>query len=139
MKPIVRTMVASVIHVCSRMMTSKPRIPATMTRTAVTTNPSTLVASPPPQPSSPKTVAVASDDRETRTVSQPTSSSHERNVGRAFPVTPNAARLSTIVGADPRLPASATTPQSANDATMPMTAAIVACQNEMPNPTMNEP
>ena len=44
-----------------------------------------------------------------------------------------------MVGAEPRLPASATTPQSANDSTMPTTAAIVACQNDTPNPTMNDP
>ncbi len=80
-----------------------------------------------------------SDDSETSTVSQPTSSTQDRKAGRALPVTPKAARLSTIVGAEPRLPASATTPQSAKDSTMPTTAAIVACQKETPKPTMNEP
>ena len=139
MKPIVRTMVASVIQVCSRMMTSKPRMPAATTSAAVTTKPSTFVASPPPQPSSPNTVAVPREASDTRTVSQPTSSTQERNVGSALPFTPNGARLSTMVGAEPRLPASATTPQSANDRTMPTTAAIVACQNDTPKPTMNEP
>ena len=122
------------------MMTSKPRTPAPTTRTAVTTNPSTLVASPPlPQPSSLNTVAVASEANDTSTVSQPTSSTQERNVGRALPVTPNAARLKTMVGAEPRLPARATTPQSANERTMPTTAAIVACQNETPKPMMKAP
>ena len=128
-----------VIHVCSRMMTSKPSTPAPTTSAAVTTKPSTLVASPPPQPSSLNTVAVASDASDTSTVSQPTSRTQDRAVGSALPVTPKAARLSTIVGADPRLPASATTPHSANDRTTPITPAIVACQNETPKPTTNEP
>ena len=139
MKPMVSTIVAMVIHVCSRMITSKPRTPAVTTRAAVTRKPSTLVASPPPQPSSPKTVAVPSDASDTSTVSQPTSSTQDRKVGSALPFTPNAARLSTIVGADPRLPARATTPHRAKDRTIPTTAAIVACQKETPNPTMNEP
>src|SRR3954451_8749421 len=139
MKPAVSTNVASVIQRCRRMMTSKPRIPAPTTSTAVTTNPRTLTPLPLPQPSSSNTVAVPSEASETSTVSQPTSSTQDRNVGSALPVTPNAARLSTIVGAEPRLPASATTPQSANDSTMPMTAAAVACQKATPNPTMNEP
>src|SRR6478672_8268582 len=72
MKPMVSTIVAMVIHACSRMITSKPRTPAVTTRAAVTRKPSTLVASPPPQPSSPKTVAVPSDASDTSTVSQPT-------------------------------------------------------------------
>ena len=49
---------------------------------------------------------------------------------RTLPRTPNAARLSTIVGAEPRLPARAMNPQSRNDSTMPRTPAIAACQNE---------
>ena len=74
-----------------------------------------------------------------RTVSQPTVSSQESTAGSRLPRTPNAARLSTIVGAEPRLPASATKPQSRNETTMPTTPAIVACQNEMPKPSANEP
>jgi hypothetical protein len=94
---------------------------------------------PPPQPSSLNTVDVASTERETSTVSQPTSRIHDRVVGNALPLTPKAARLSTIVGADPRLPASATTPQRAKDRTTPITPASVACQNDSPKPTTNEP
>jgi hypothetical protein len=56
-----------------------------------------------------------------------------------LPRTPNAARLSTIVGADPRLPASATSPQSRNENTTPISPAITACQNEIPNPSANAP
>ena len=44
-----------------------------------------------------------------------------------------------MVGAEPRLPAIAMTPQSRNETTMPTTATSAACQNEMPKPSMNEP
>ncbi len=44
-----------------------------------------------------------------------------------------------MVGADPRLPAIAMSPQSRKDTTMPMTETSVACQNEMPKPRTNEP
>jgi hypothetical protein len=54
-------------------------------------------------------------------------------------LTPNAARLSTSVGAEPRLPAMATKPHSRNETTMPTTPATTACQNEMPNPNRNDP
>jgi hypothetical protein len=110
-----------------------------MTSAAVTRNATIFVNVPPPQPSSENTVDVARVDSETSTVSQPTRSSQERKAGTALPVTPNAARLSTIVGAEPRLPASATTPHSANDSTTPTTPAIAACQNETPKPRMNAP
>ena len=73
------------------------------------------------------------------TVSQPTVSSQEIAAGSRLPRTPNAARESTIVGAEPRLPASATNPQSRNENTMPTTPATTACQNEMPNPSANAP
>ena len=50
-----------------------------------------------------------------RTVSQPRVSSQEITAGSRLPRTPNAARDSTIVGAEPRLPASATNPHSRNE------------------------
>ncbi len=84
-------------------------------------------------------MAVASVARMTRIVSQPTVSSQEITDGSLLPRTPNAARLSTIVGAEPRLPATAMNPQSRNDTTMPTTPTITACQNEMPNPSTNDP
>src|SRR5690606_16641201 len=59
--------------------------------------------------------------------------------GTFCPCTPNAARESTIVGADPRLPAIAISPHSANETTMPMIETMVACQNDTPNPSTNEP
>ena len=66
-------------------------------------------------------MAVASVARMVSTVSQPTVSSQEIAAGSRLPRTPNAARESTIVGAEPRLPASATKPQSRNENTMPIT------------------
>src|SRR6185437_13276325 len=59
--------------------------------------------------------------------------------GSVLPLTANAARLSTIVGAEPRLPATAMTPQARNDSTIPTTPTMTACQNEMPKPSTNEP
>src|SRR6478609_4746473 len=48
------------------------------------------------------------------------------------PPQPSAARDSTIVGADPRLPASATIPQSRNENTMPTTLATTAWVKDTP-------
>jgi len=63
----------------------------------------------------------------------------ETIVGSLFPCTPNAARDSTSVGADPRLPATAMNPTSRNDTTMPTAPATQACQNEIPNPSTYAP
>ena len=52
-----------------------------------------------------------------------------------MPRTPNAARDSTMVGAEPRLPASEMNPQNRNDTTMPTAPTTVACQNETPKPS----
>ncbi len=60
-------------------------------------------------------------------------------VGSLLPRTPNGALLSTIVGADPRLPAIATNPQSTNEMMIPATLTQSACQNEIPNPSTNDP
>jgi hypothetical protein len=75
----------------------------------------------------------------TSTVSQPTVSSQDSALGNRLPRTPNAARDSTIVGAEPRLPARATQPQSANETTTPTTPAITPCQKETPNPSTKAP
>ena len=95
------------------------------------------MAVPPPQPSWSKIVAVASTARIARKVSQPIETSHEMTPGTFCPLTPNAARDSTMVGAEPRLPAIAMIPQSANETTMPTTVTTTACQNEMPKPRTN--
>ena len=97
------------------------------------------MAVPPLQPSWVNTVDVASVASETSTVSQPTVRIQDSTEGTRLPLTPNAARLSTSVGADPRLPAMATSPQSRNETTMPTIPATTACQNEMPKPKRNEP
>ena len=65
--------------------------------------------------------------------------SQEIAAGSRLPRTPKAARDSTMVGAEPRLPANATNPQSRNETTMPMIPAIIACQKLMPKPSRNEP
>src|SRR3954454_15300955 len=124
---------------CTRITVSNPATPAATVMADTTSRATILIPSPPPQPSSLNTVAVASVASTTSTVSQPTVSSHESADGSRLPRTPNAARESTIVGADPRLPASAITPQKANETTMPTTAAITACQNDSPKPSTNAP
>src|SRR3954452_2134442 len=134
-----RTPVTTVMTVCIRMIRSKPRMPPPTTRAATTSRATTLVAVPPPQPSWVKTVEVASVASETSTVSQPTVSTQDSAAGTRLPSTPNAARLRTSVGAEPRLPAIAMKPQSRKETTMPTTPATTACQNEMPKPKRNEP
>src|SRR4051794_238885 len=135
----VSTPVTTVITVCMRMIRSKPSTPPATTRAATTSSATTWVAVPPPQPSSVNTVAVASVASEVSTVSQPTVSTQDRTAGTRPPATPNAARLSTRVGADPRLPAIATNPQSRKLTTMPITPATAACQKEMPKPRVKAP
>ena len=90
-------------------------------------------------PSLAKTVCAASVASDTRTVSQPTKTRYESRPGKTFPLTPNAARESVIVGAFERLPAIELTPTRINEPTVPIIAAHVACQKEMPNPRKKEP
>ena len=94
---------------------------------------------PPPQPSRSKHGGGREHGQEVSTVSQPTVSTQESRDGSRLPRTPNAARLSTMVGAEPRLPARATKPQSRNEMTMPTTPATTAWANETPKPSRNEP
>ena len=84
-------------------------------------------------------MAVARTASDVSAVSQPTESTQEMTAGSRLPRTPKAARVRIIVGAEPRLPATAMTPQRKNEITIPTIATIVACQKEMPNPRMNEP
>src|SRR4249920_4156008 len=139
MNTTVATPVTMVIQVCIRMIRSKPITPPRMVRATTMISATTLVPSPPPQPSRANTVAVASVARMTSTVSQPTVKTQEIAAGSLLPLTPNAARLSTIVGAEPRLPATAMNPQARNDSTIPTTLTISACQNEMPKRSTNAP
>ena len=124
---------------CIRMIRSKPITPPAMISAATTTSAITLVGVPALQPSRSNTVAVASVARMVSTVSQPTLTSQDSSVGRVLPRTPNGARLSTMVGAEPRLPASAMNPHSRKDSPMPSRPAIRACQNETPKLSPNEP
>ena len=121
------------------MISPKPMTPPATISAAMSTRAIAFVASPPPQPSRSKTVAVANVASTTRTVSQPTVNSHEIADGRRLPLTPNAARLSTMVGADPRLPATPTKPHSRNENSTPIAPTSSACQNEMPKPSVNAP
>src|SRR6516164_6491683 len=139
MNPTVSTAVTIVISDCIRMIRSKPITPPKMVSATTTISAMTFVTVPPPQPSRSKTVAVASVARMTSTVSQPTVSSQEITAGSLLPLMPNAARLSTIVGAEPRLPATEMNPQARNDSTIPTTPTTSACQNEMPKPSTNAP
>ncbi len=128
-----------VIHTCSRMISVNPITPAPTMRAATTMSATIFVATPPFQPSRSKTVEVASTASAVSAVSQPTVSTHESTAGTLLPLTPNIERLRIIVGAEPRLPASAMTPHRKNETTIPITPTSVACQNEMPKPSTNEP
>jgi hypothetical protein len=131
--------VITVIHICSFMMNSNPRIPPIMMRAATKTSAASLVRKPPCHPNLVKTVAVANTAREARTVSQPTRSSQEMADGTRLPLTPNAARLKVIVGACPRLPDKETRPQNRNEMTMPTTPTATAWGNEIPKPRRKAP
>src|SRR5690349_20281650 len=101
------------------MINSNPITPTATTTAAVINSTISFVAPPAGQPSRPNTVVMARVDSTTSAVSQPTISNQDTKAGSLLPCTPKAARLSTMVGAEPRLPASATSPQAKNDKTMP--------------------
>ncbi len=128
----VRTPVITVMIVCSFMIVSKPSAAEPTTRAVMIRNAMTFVASPEDQPSWWNTVAVASVASTTRMISHPTLSSQDTSEGSLLPCTPNAARDSTSVGADPRFPATAMNPTSRNDTMIPISPAATACQNDTP-------
>ena len=99
----------------------------------------TVTAVPGAAPSCRSTVFVASTAMMERNVSHPMEVSQEMMPGTFCPCTPNAARERTIVGAEPRLPATAIRPQRKNENVTPTAVTRAACQNEMPNHRMNEP
>ncbi|HSZ41387.1 MAG TPA: hypothetical protein VK817_15640 [Trebonia sp.] len=136
---IVSTPVTTVMMACSRMITSNPSAALPTISTVITQNAITFVTSPEFHPSRANTVAVASVARTVSTTSHPTLRIHATIVGRKFPRTPKAARDSTSVGADPRLPASEMNATSRNDTTIPISPAAHACQNEIPNPSTYAP
>ena len=124
----------TVMIACMRMMRSKPITPPPTMSAPMTTRATTLTPVPPPQPSRVKTVDVASTAITISAVSQPTQSSHEIADGKRFPRMPKAARLRTMVGADPRLPAVAMMPQRRKLTVMPTRPTTTACQKEIPKP-----
>ena len=133
------TPVTTVMIACSRMIVSNPSAALPTISTVMTRNAMTLVTSPELQPSRWNTVAVASVASTVSTISQPTFRIQETSAGSLFPWTPNAARDSTSVGAEPRLPATAMNPTSRNETTIPITPATQACQNEIPKPSTYAP
>jgi hypothetical protein len=135
----VSTPVTTVMTACIRMMSRNPNTPPMIVNAATTSSATTLVTVPELHPSRSKMVAVASVAKMTRTVSHPTVSTQDSSAGSRLPLIPNAARESTIVGADPRLPAIAMNPHSRNENRMPSRPAISACQKETPKPSPNAP
>ncbi len=84
-------------------------------------------------------MAVAIVARMISTVSQPTVSTQEMSDGSLLPRTPKAARPRTMVGAEPRLPATAMNPQSRKETMMPISPSATACQNETPKSSTKAP
>ena len=121
------------------MITLKPRTPPKIVNPAAIEKPRIREIFGSIFPTRVKTVSVASVASETRTVSQPTKIKYESKPGTTFPLTPKAARESVIVGAFARLPARELIPTKKKDATVPIIAAKVACQNDIPNPRKKEP
>ena len=131
----VKIPVTTVMTACSRMMVSKPRAALPTISTVMTMKAITLVTSPALQPSWWNTVAVARVASTVSTISQPTFSIQDTRAGSLLPCSPNAARDSTSVGADPRLPATAMNPTSRKLTTIPISPAATAWPNEMPKPS----
>ena len=120
-------------------MTSKPRTPAETVRATAITNPIIIAVLCSRCPTRIKTVPVAKVASDTKTVSHPTKIKYERVPGIILPLTPKVALDRTIVGALDFLPASELTPTKRKERTVPRNAAIVACQNEIPNPRKKAP
>ena len=110
-----------------------------MVNPPATKNPKIFGKSPSTPPTRLNTVSVAKVASDTKTVSHPTNIKYDKNPGTTFPLTPNAARDNVIVGAFARLPARDEMPTKKNEPIVPITAAIGACQNEIPKPKKNEP
>ena len=116
-----------------------PRTPPKIVKPAAIENPIIREIFGSILPTRVRTVSVASVASETKTVSQPTKIKYENRPGTMLPLTPKAARDSVIVGAFARLPASELMPTKKKDATVPIIAANVACQKDIPNPRKNAP
>ena len=98
-----------------------------------------LGAAPEPQPSFSMVLDSASTAVVVSEISQPNVAIQLNAAGTLAPSTPNVARVSTMVGALPRLPAMEMMPTSRNETTTPMMVMAVACQNEMPKPSAHAP
>lgn len=74
-----------------------------------------------------------------REISHPNVAIHDMAAGTLAPSTPKMARVSTMVGALPRLPAIEMMPTSKKEMTTPAMVVTVACQKEMPKPKAQAP
>ena len=120
-------------------ITLKPKTPPIIVNPPASKNPKIFDRSGPIFPTLVKTVSEANVARDTKTVSQPTKIKYDKKPGNRFPLTPNAARESVIVGALARLPARDEIATNEKLPIVPITAAAVACQKEIPNPRKNDP
>ena len=121
------------------MITLCPRTPPYIVSAAARINPRIIARSWSIPPKRTKIVPVASVARETRTVSHPTKTRYERKLGTRLPFMPNTARDKTMVGALDRFPANELKPTNAKERMVPIIAAHVACQNDIPKPRKNAP
>ena len=114
-------------------------MPATTTRPTTTMAEMSFGAAPEPQPSLVMVEDRASTAVAVREISQPSVAIQLNAAGTLAPSTPKVARVITMVGALPRLPAMEIMPTSRNDTTTPMMVMMVACQKEIPNPRAHAP
>ena len=114
-------------------------MPAITTRPMITRVEMILGLAPEPQPS----FSMVEDDASTavvvRDISQPSVAIHDMAAGTLAPFTPKMARVRTMVGALPRLPAMEMMPTSRKEMMTPAMVVNVACQKEMPNPSAQAP
>ena len=121
------------------MITLKPNTPPIIVKPPASIKPKTREMSVSIFPIRVNTVPEASVANETKTVSHPTNIKYDNKPGNRFPLTPKAARESVMVGALARLPASDEIATIEKLPMVPITAAAVACQKEIPNPRKKEP
>lgn len=98
-----------------------------------------LTLVPLPQPSFSAAVAIARTAVMASEISQPSVAIQLSAAGILAPRTPKVARVNTIVGAFPRLPAIDITPTSRKDTITPIMVISVACQKDIAKPSAQAP
>lgn len=114
-------------------------MPATTTSPMIIKVEIILGLAPDPQPSFSMVEDAASTAVVVRDISHPSVAIQDMAAGTFAPSTPKMARVRTMVGALPRLPAMEMMPTSRNEMTTPAMVVNVACQKEMPNPSAQAP